>query len=400
MRINLCEDRYRFLVAFCAAAVRGQTTLLPPSRAPAVVDQVRAQYPDSYCLGDDALRVRRRRDCVRLPQRAAGTRRRAAADRRRSRGRDRLHLRQHRPAARLRQDLGQLPHQHRAEPRRAGRPAATRGRHATSSPRCRRSTCTAWRCRCCCRCSAPVAVHAARPFFPADVARALRDAPTPPLLVTTPVHLRALVESDAAIAAAGAASSRRPRRCRPELALAAEAALRLRSARGVRFHRNLRDRAPPHRARSGVDAAARRAPGAAARRHRGARAAPGRAGGAGRPGRSATPTAASSCAAATPTCSRSPASAPRSATSRASCSRCRASRTAWCSSSTSADAIGVRRIAALAVAPRLDEATILPALRQQLDPVFLPRPLRRVAALPRNETGKLPRGALAALLHG
>jgi len=31
--------------------------------------------------------------------------------------------------------------------------------------------------------------------------------------------------------------------------------------------------------------------------------------------------------------------------------------------------------------------------------VFLPRPLRLVASLPRNETGKLPRAALAALLH-
>ena len=38
-------------------------------------------------------------------------------------------------------------------------------------------------------------------------------------------------------------------------------------------------------------------------------------------------------------------------------------------------------------------------LRQHLDPVFLPRPLRRVAALPRNETGKLPRQALEAMLH-
>src|SRR3970282_2851248 len=53
--INLCADRYRFLVAFFAAASRGQTTLLPPSRAPAVIDQVRADYPDSYCLGDEPL---------------------------------------------------------------------------------------------------------------------------------------------------------------------------------------------------------------------------------------------------------------------------------------------------------------------------------------------------------
>src|SRR5688572_12887898 len=44
--VNLCEDRYKFLVGFCAAAVRGQATLMPPSRAPAVVAEVLAQYPD------------------------------------------------------------------------------------------------------------------------------------------------------------------------------------------------------------------------------------------------------------------------------------------------------------------------------------------------------------------
>ena len=55
--VNLCEDRYRFLVAFCAVALRGQTTLLPPSRAPVVVADVLAQYEDSYCLGDAPLPV-------------------------------------------------------------------------------------------------------------------------------------------------------------------------------------------------------------------------------------------------------------------------------------------------------------------------------------------------------
>jgi acyl-coenzyme A synthetase/AMP-(fatty) acid ligase len=38
----------------------------------------------------------------------------------------------------------------------------------------------------------------------------------------------------------------------------------------------------------------------------------------------------------------------------------------------------------------------LAALREHVDPVFLPRPLRLVDALPRNETGKLPRAALCA----
>jgi acyl-coenzyme A synthetase/AMP-(fatty) acid ligase len=64
------------------------------------------------------------------------------------------------------------------------------------------------------------------------------------------------------------------------------------------------------------------------------------------------------------------------------------------------DAMGVQRIAALAVAPDLDEQTIVEALRRAVDPVFLPRRLTLVAALPRNETGKLPRAALQALLEG
>lgn len=57
----------------------------------------------------------------------------------------------------------------------------------------------------------------------------------------------------------------------------------------------------------------------------------------------------------------------------------------------------VGRIAALVVSDR-EEAEILRALRNVMDPVFLPRPLRKVDVLPRNETGKLPRDAVLALL--
>ena len=35
--VNLCEDRYAFTVAFAASLMAGQTTLLPPSRAPQAV---------------------------------------------------------------------------------------------------------------------------------------------------------------------------------------------------------------------------------------------------------------------------------------------------------------------------------------------------------------------------
>jgi acyl-coenzyme A synthetase/AMP-(fatty) acid ligase len=57
----------------------------------------------------------------------------------------------------------------------------------------------------------------------------------------------------------------------------------------------------------------------------------------------------------------------------------------------------VSRVAACVVAPTLDAARLLHALRERIDPVFLPRPLLFVARLPRNGTGKLPQEALRAL---
>ncbi|HEX3844439.1 MAG TPA: AMP-binding protein, partial [Steroidobacteraceae bacterium] len=58
---------------------------------------------------------------------------------------------------------------------------------------------------------------------------------------------------------------------------------------------------------------------------------------------------------------------------------------------------GVTRVAAAVVAPGLDAARLLEALRQRIDAVFLPRPLLFVERLPRNNTGKLPREALRSL---
>jgi acyl-coenzyme A synthetase/AMP-(fatty) acid ligase len=55
------------------------------------------------------------------------------------------------------------------------------------------------------------------------------------------------------------------------------------------------------------------------------------------------------------------------------------------------------RLAAFVVAPGLTRETILAALRERVDPAFLPRPLRFVDELPRNATGKLPRQALDEL---
>lgn len=57
----------------------------------------------------------------------------------------------------------------------------------------------------------------------------------------------------------------------------------------------------------------------------------------------------------------------------------------------------VERVAACVVAPGMDAARLMEALRQRIDPVFLPRPLLFVPRLPRNGTGKLPQEALQAL---
>ena len=58
----------------------------------------------------------------------------------------------------------------------------------------------------------------------------------------------------------------------------------------------------------------------------------------------------------------------------------------------------VARLTALVVAPGLTPAALMQALRDRVDPIFLPRPLLFVDALPRNATGKLPRQVAEALL--
>ncbi|CAG9203841.1 Acyl-coenzyme A synthetase/AMP-(Fatty) acid ligase [Paraburkholderia tropica] len=64
--------------------------------------------------------------------------------------------------------------------------------------------------------------------------------------------------------------------------------------------------------------------------------------------------------------------------------------------STRGDA-AITRLVALVVAPSLSVADLQRALRERIDGAFMPRPLVFVDALPRNETGKLPRDVLAAL---
>jgi acyl-coenzyme A synthetase/AMP-(fatty) acid ligase len=63
------------------------------------------------------------------------------------------------------------------------------------------------------------------------------------------------------------------------------------------------------------------------------------------------------------------------------------------------DGGGVTRLMAFVVAPGMTAAPLLAALRERIDSIFLPRPLVLLDCLPRNSNGKLPRETLQALAH-
>ncbi|MGN7726933.1 AMP-binding protein [Luteimonas sp. 22616] len=406
--INLCEDRYRFLVAFCAVALRGQTTLLPPSRTRAAIDDVRAQHPHSYCLGDG--------DHCGCPHAS----------------------------------LAPLPHYVRMPdvlPRCDGeRPhidddalvaiGFTSG--STGTPKPNPKTWRSFRTSTAQNLAAlsglwpddaivqsvatvppqhmygmemsvllpllgNVAVHGVRPFFPQDVAEALAEASAPRLLVTTPVHLRALVEARVSLppmAAIVTATAPLPQ----PLAAAAEA----RFGCEVREVFGSTETCVIARRRTALEEAWTPLPGV--------RVAPQPDGTLVHAAHLPQPVVLADLVELLD--SGRDADGRFVLRGRQSDLLEIAGKRASLGDLTrrllgiagvqdgvvfqldDADDIGVHRIAALVVAPTLVEADILRALRRSIDPVFLPRRLRCVDALPRNETGKLPRVALLRLLHG
>jgi len=50
--LNLCADRYHFAVGFAAALLRQQVNLLPPNETPDLIERLASQYPGVYCLSD------------------------------------------------------------------------------------------------------------------------------------------------------------------------------------------------------------------------------------------------------------------------------------------------------------------------------------------------------------
>ncbi|NOQ35129.1 MAG: AMP-binding protein [Methylococcaceae bacterium] len=50
--LNLCQQRYFFMVAYLAVILKGQTTLLPPNQATGTINSLLKDYKQSYCISD------------------------------------------------------------------------------------------------------------------------------------------------------------------------------------------------------------------------------------------------------------------------------------------------------------------------------------------------------------
>jgi acyl-coenzyme A synthetase/AMP-(fatty) acid ligase len=400
--INLCEDRYRFMVAFCAVAVRGQVTLLPPSRAPAVIADELRRHADSYCLGDEPLRPEP--PCYwRLPEtlpEVDGAPLQVDADALAAIGFTSGSTGEPTPNPKTWAAFRASTAQNLEALRDLWPAAATVHQVATVPPQ----HMYGMELSVLLPLLADVAVHAARPFFPHDLVRALHEVPPPRLLVTTPVHLRALVEACAADPAlvapplAGIVSATAP------LPAALAAAAEARFGCQVRELFGSTETCVVARRRSAREAAWTPLPGV--------RVQPQPDGSLVHAPHLPVPVALADLVEIVDAQGRfvlrgRNADLLEIAGKRASLGDLTRKLQAVpgvvdgvvFQLEAGAAGNGVRRIAALAVAPQLDAAAILQALRRSIDPVFLPRPLKCVAALPRNATGKLPRAALLALLN-
>lgn len=189
--VNLCPDRYRFAVGFAAALCRRQINLLPPHDSAGMLDQLTQDYPDLYCL-TDAAGDRNGPEVFEYPSAlahspaAAGIPSFAASQpaavmftsgstgRPQPHGRTWGELVESALAAGRRLDIasmpgasliGTVPHQHSFGLESLLMLALQFG----------------------------LVLHTGRPFYPADIVAELASAPRPIMLVSTPVHLRVLL---------------------------------------------------------------------------------------------------------------------------------------------------------------------------------------------------------------
>lgn len=394
--LNLCGDRYRFAVALAACIVSGRVSLLPPTHTPEMVRQMRRIAPDCFCIADrdgDGVDLPTFRypeaappaanppipdiDCAQVVAQVFTS------------GSTGVPL----PHAKR---WGSLVRNVRAEADRLGVTPA----HAlvgTVPPQhmygLESTVLMPWQ--------SGAAFHAGHPFYPADICAALADLPRPRVLVTTPYHLRALLAGQPTLPAVDLLlSATAP--LSPALAAEAEARLAapLFEIYGCTETGQLASR------RTTAGAAWQTFADVRLRREGEAVWAEG--------GHIEAPTRLSDVielVGADPTrflLHGRHADLVNIAGKRTSLAYLNHQLNAipgvrdglfLLPPEDAGDAPeNVRRLTALVVAPDLTPAALMQALRERIDPLFLPRPLLFVEALPRNATGKLPAQAAHALL--
>ena len=192
--LNLCSDRYRFVVGLSAALVRGQISLLPPNHTPNLIEQLKQCYSDVYCL-TDGLAEHPDLPTLCYPE-SAGSAQAAvpsiAADQVAALVFTSGSTGEPVPQRKI---WGALVRSARAEAERLGLRArsgmAILGTVPAQHMYGLESTVML-------ATQNGLALHAGRPFYPADVLAGLEALPRPRGLVTTPVHLRALLAESVA----------------------------------------------------------------------------------------------------------------------------------------------------------------------------------------------------------
>lgn len=184
--INLCEDRYRFLVAFAAALSVGHTVLLPASRAEQVIADVQSASSGSYLFDDAAV------EAALQTSTSAPINERIPAGQTVMVGYTSGSTGQPKTYPKLWRSVSGSTARNAESIRAAiNDKAAMPWVLATVPPQ----HMYGMELSVLLPLLGGMAVHAGRPLFPADIAKALAELPQPRVLISTPVHLRAIVES-------------------------------------------------------------------------------------------------------------------------------------------------------------------------------------------------------------
>lgn len=185
--INLCDDRYSFLMAYAAALSVGHTVLLPASRADQVIADLESSTPGSYRIDDAAV------DAALKQTSAAAVNAMIPADMTVMVGHTSGSTGQPKTFPKLWRTVNGSTARNAASIRAAiADKTSPVSVLATVPPQ----HMYGMEMSILLPLIGNMAVHAGRPLFPADIATALAELPRPRVLVSTPVHLRAIVGSD------------------------------------------------------------------------------------------------------------------------------------------------------------------------------------------------------------